>query len=167
MLFHVVIRQNFVYFVCSETSIDLATDSDNRSKTACANAAEAVEREEAILSGLAHLDAELTLELLEDTLRSAHVAGSTHTNRDWVFALRLHSEVAIESHHAINACNRDVELGCNLLLDLAWQIAEDILALMEDCDELAAIVVMVCTNGANFLEDFFLAIILFRSDYFL
>lgn len=162
-----VLSDDFSNLVCSEAAVHLAADSNDWSKTASTYAAETVKREEAVFGGLANLDAELALECVEDALSTADVASCTHTDRDRVFALRLHSEVAVECYNTIDACYWDVEFCCDCLLDFAWQVSEDFLALVEDGDELTCVVVVLSADDANLVEDFFCTIIFFHSDYFL
>ena len=85
-----------------QTSVHFLADHHHRSESAGSYAAEAVEGIFTVGGGFAYLDAEHALELFEQFLRAAHIAGSSHTDGDGVLAFRCHGEEGVECDHAVH-----------------------------------------------------------------
>ena len=124
-----------------ETAVGLAVDGHDRGQAAGTHAAQDVEGELAVLGHAALGDVELLLERVEHLLGTLDVAGGSEADGDGVLALGLHREEAVEGHDAVHLADRDSEAVCHDLLDFLGQVAEVVLRLVQDVDQLARVVV--------------------------
>ena len=76
----------------------LVVDGDSRSQTAGPEAAGHLEREHAVLGGLAHVDAQLLADGVEHLQAATHVAGGAQADTDEVLASRHGGEERVEAH---------------------------------------------------------------------
>ena len=74
------VLENLTNVLDVETTIDVLADHDNGSKTAGTHATQAVERELAVGGSLAYLNTQDALDLLKQTLGTAHVASGTQAD---------------------------------------------------------------------------------------
>ena len=136
-----------------KTAIHMLADHDYGSKTAGAHTAQAVERELAVLGGLAHLDVQDALDFFKQTLGTAHVAGGTQADRNRVLALGGHGEERVECNHAINLRGGHTQLAGDDALHLLGQIAMKCLALVEHIDEFAGLIAVLVADFLNLLNN--------------
>ena len=141
--------------VGGETSVDLLADHSDGGQTAGTDATEGVQAELAVGGALADLDAQVTLEGIEDLLGATHIAGGTQADVDGVLALRLHGEEAVEGDDTIDLGHGHVQLVGDDFLDLGGQVAELALHLVEDVDDLAAAVTKALADVFDNVDFFF------------
>ena len=141
--------------VGGETAVDLVANHSDRGKTAGTDATEGVQAELAVGGALADLDAQVTLEGIEDLLGATHVAGGTQADVDGVLALRLHGEEAVEGDDTIDLGHGHVQLVGDDFLDLGGQVAEFALHLVEDVDDLTGTVTKALADVFDNVDFFF------------
>ena len=133
----------------NEAAVSLAIDRHDRRKTARTHATQDVEGELTVRGNPAFGDFEFALKRVENLLGTLDVASSTKADGDGILALRLHRKEAIEGNDTIHLSDRDSEAVCHDLLDFLRQIAEMLLRLVQDIDQLTRIIV---EGSADFLD---------------
>ena len=141
--------------VGGETAVDLVANHGDGGETAGTDATEGVQRELAVGGALTNLDTQVALEGIEDLLGATHVAGGTQADVDGMLALGLHGEEAVEGDDAIDLCHGDVQLVGDDFLDLGGQVAELTLHLVEDIDDLAALITKALADVFDNVDLFF------------
>ena len=141
--------------VGGETAVDLLADHGDGGQTAGTDATEGVQAELAVGGAFADLDAQLTAEGIEDLLGAADVAGGTQADVDGVLALGLHGEEAVEGDDTIDLGDGHVQFVGDDFLDLGGQVAELTLHLVEDVDDLAALVTKALADVFDNVDLFF------------
>ena len=141
--------------VGGEAAIDLLADHGDGGQTAGADAAEGVEAELAVGRAFAHGDVQVALESIQNLLGAAHIAGGTQADVDGVLALGLHGEEAVEGNDAIDLGHGYVQLMGDDFLDLGGQVAEFALHLVEDVDDLTALVTKALADVFDNVDLFF------------
>ena len=126
-----VFCQNLVNILRNQTAVYILIDCHNRGKAAGADTAAGSERKGSVLGALLRLNSQTLGDLFEDLIRTLDIAGSPQTDRDVVFSLWRQGELRIESGDAVYLFQRDIQTVRNLLLDLHWQIAVNLLCLMQ------------------------------------
>lgn len=122
--------------VGGQTAVDLVANHSDGSKTAGTDAAKRVQRELAVGSAFADLHVQLASKSVENFLSTTHVASRTEADIDWMLALGLHREEAVERNDTVYARHGDIKLVGNDFLHLGGEVAELTLNLMEDIDDL-------------------------------
>ena len=141
--------------VGGETAVDLLANHGDGGQTTSTDATEGVQAELAVGGALANLDAQVTLEGIEDLLGATDVAGGTQADVDGVLALGLHGEEAVEGDDTIDLGHGHVQLVGDDFLDLGGQVAELTLHLVEDVDDLAAAVTKALADVFDNVDFFF------------
>ncbi len=124
----------------------LANQHDGR-QAAGSHAAQAGEGVFAVRRSLADIDAQEAAELVEHFLRPPHVARGAHAHGDGVLALGGHGEEGVEGDYPIDFGYGDAEPPCHDALHLGGQVAEEVLRLVQDVDELAGAVAVLVADG--------------------
>ena len=96
-----------------------------------------LEREQAVLGGLAVLDAQLVGDGGRDELGAVDVAGRALAEHDEVLAHRLEPELRVERGHAHDGGDGRARALGDVLHDVHGQVAVGLLRLLQDGDEAA------------------------------
>ena len=133
----------------NEAAVGLSINGHDRCETARTHATQDVEGELAVRGNPAFGDFQLVLERVENLLGTLDVASRTKADGDGILALRLHRKEAVEGDDTIHLPDRDSEAVCHNLLDFLGKIAEMLLRLVQDIDQLTRIIV---EGSADFLD---------------
>ena len=118
----------------------LAVDDGDRREAAAAEAADGLDGEHAVVGGRVDADAELLLELLDEVVAAAQVAGGAEADLDDVLAGLLELEEVVEGDDAVDLRERDLQELARLDRDRARDVAVGLLHLVQHHDQVAGLV---------------------------
>jgi len=105
-------------------------DHDGRGETAATQAPNCLQRKLPVFGNATHVEAQFLLQLLEDLFAAFDITGGSHADADDMFSSGNRGEKGIEGDDAENLGRREVEACGNPSLNLAWQVAADVLAFL-------------------------------------
>jgi len=111
--------------------IDLLANRQDRGQGACTNAAETIDGKLAVLSNFTDLNIQSFQEGVDNFLSTFDEAGSTHADRDGIFALRNHGEEGVETYNTIYLGQGHIHVVSNKLLNFLGQVAEKALCFVK------------------------------------
>ena len=110
-------------------------DHDGRGETAATQASNRLQRKFSIFGDATYLEAQFLFQSLEDLFAAFDITGSPHADADDMFPSRNDGEEGIKGDDAENLGRREVKARGDPSLHLAWQVAADILAFLQNGDQ--------------------------------
>ena len=118
----------------------------------CTDAAQGIDGEQAVSSGLTGLDAQKLRESVNDLLGAFDIAGSTQAAADDILALGFQREERIESNNAVDLCYGDAgALGYDLL-NFQRNVPVFVLDVAEDHHKRCFLICVSVADLANLLD---------------
>jgi len=136
-----------------QMSVRILINAHDRGQVAAANTAHCMHSELKVGARRWHAgESEFMADFFQHALTAAHVAGSAQADLDQMLTAGLQSETVIESGDVKDVLERDGERARNLAQGALWQVVARGLHLLQDGDEVFALLFPV---GENLLDLFF------------
>jgi hypothetical protein len=132
----------------------VTVDHDGRGKTAATQTPNRLQRKLPVLGDATYLEAQFLFQPLEDLFAAFDITGGSHANADDMFSSGNCCEKSIKGDDAENLGRGKVKACSDPPLDLAWQVAADILAFLQNGDQRPVSSLVLVDNPINLVKFF-------------
>jgi hypothetical protein len=129
-------------------------DHDGRSETAATQTPNRLQRKLPVLGDSPHLEAQFLLQSFEDLFASFDITGGPHADADDMLSSGKGGEEGIERDDTVYLGRRKIKALGNPSLDLAWKVATDILALLQNRDQGPVFSLVLMDHTVDLIEFF-------------